>query len=80
MKEREWKAKAGDLFQFVPEAARDRCVDEEPILVCLVLEDTPDTPEATTKVQFITGNKFMNKGYKTPIYLTSPSYIPLEER
>lgn len=76
MKEQEWKAKAGDLFRFVPQ----RRGFKEPILVCLVLEDTPDTPEATTKVQFITGNKFMNKGYKTPIYLTSPSYIPLEER
>ena len=75
MKEQEWKAKAGDLFQFVHHNTRP-----QPLLVCLVLEDTPDTPEATTKVQFITGNKFMSKGYKTPIYLTSPSYIPLEER
>ena len=75
MKEREWKAKAGDLFQFVP-----RKPHTQPLLVCLVLEDTPDTPEATTKVQFITGNKFMNKGFITPVYLTSPSYIPLEER
>ena len=78
MKEQEWRAKAGDLFQFVPQGNWRGKV--ELILVCLVLEDTPDTPEATTKVQFITGNKFMNKGYKTPIYLTSPSYIPLEEQ
>ena len=74
---KEWKAKAGDLYRFVPQSDWEV---KEPILICLVLEDTPDTPEATTKVQFITGNKFMNKGYKTPIYLTSPSYIPLEER
>ena len=78
MKEQEWRAKAGDLFQFVPQGNGRTKVD--PILVCLVLEDTPDTPEATTKVQFITGNKFMNKGFITPVYLTSPSYIPLEER
>ncbi len=66
----QWKAKVGDIFQHT----------QQKELLCLLLEDTPDTPEATTKVQFITGNKFMSKGYKTPIYLTSPSYIPLEER
>ena len=39
MKEQEWKAKAGDLFQFVPQGNGRTKVD--PILVCLVLEDTP---------------------------------------
>ena len=74
--ESEWKARTGDIFQFCPQTPRPT----EPLLLCIVLEDTPDTPEATTKVQFITGNKFMTKGYKTPVHLTSPSYALLEKQ
>jgi hypothetical protein len=46
-------------------------------LLCLLLEDTPDTPEPVTRVRFITGNKWMTKGFETRVNLTPSHYFPL---
>ena len=62
-----WKAKVGDIFQHTQQKG----------LLCLLLEDTPDTPESVTKVRFITGNKHMTKGYETPVLLVASHYFPL---
>ena len=63
----QWKAKVGDIFQHTRQKE----------LLALVLEDTPDTPESTTKVRFITGNQYMTKGFETPVLLVASHYFPL---
>ena len=63
----QWKAQVGDIFQHT----------QQKELLCLLLEDTPDTPESTTYVRFITGNKHMTKGYETPVLLVASHYFPL---
>ena len=63
----EWIAKVGDIFQHTRQKE----------LLALVLEDTPDTPESTTKVRFITGNQYMTKGFETRVNLTPSHYFPL---
>ena len=47
-------------------------------LLCLVLDDKPYTTCGAWRVQFITGNKYMNVGYVTPVNLTPKSYELLE--
>ena len=64
----EWIAKVGDIFQHT----------QQKELLALVLEDTPDTPESTTKVRFITGNEYMTKGFETPVLLVASHYFPLK--
>ena len=62
-----WKAKVGDIFQHTRQKE----------LLLLLLEDTPDTPESVTKVRFITGNEYMNKGFETRVNLVASHYFPL---
>ncbi len=63
----EWIAKAGDIFRHTRQKE----------LLCLVLEDTPDTPESATKVRFLTGNKYMSRGFEVPVLLVASHYFPL---
>ena len=63
----QWKAKVGDIFQHTQEKG----------LLCLLLEDTPDTPEPYTRVRFITGTPHMTKGFETLINLVPSHYFPL---
>ena len=63
----EWIAKVGDIFQHV----------QQKELLCLILEDTPKGNHMATKVRFITGNKYMTKGFETPVNLVASHYFPL---
>ena len=63
----QWRAKVGDIFQHT----------QQKELLCLLLEDTPDTPEPVTRVRFITGNQWMTKGFETRVNLVPSHYFPL---
>ena len=63
----QWKAQVGDIFQHT----------QQKELLVLLLEDTPDTPEPVTRVRFITGNKYMTKGFETRVNLVPSHYFPL---
>ncbi len=63
----QWKAKVGDIFQHTQQKG----------LLCLLLEETPDTPEPVTRVRFITGNEYMTRGFETRVNLVPSHYFPL---